>query len=128
MTVEEDADDVTSQTQQTTATINQPTWRSSATTLSTSNSFNQPTTAENTHKYTSTMDKITDFFSRREVLATLTMVPIIYFYWEALVESLDGSTFKAVLIVAFFWMGIAIDVSQHMTGQPGGHDHHHHHD
>ena len=71
------------------------------------------------------MDKLSDFFSRREVLATLTMVPAVYFYWEALVESLEGSTFKAVLIVAFFWLGIAVDISQHMTGQPGGHDHHH---
>ena len=73
------------------------------------------------------MDKITAFFSRREVLATLTMVPIIYFYWEALVESLEGSTAKAALIVSFFWVGIAVDLSEHMTGQPGGGDHHHHH-
>ena len=75
------------------------------------------------------MDRIVTFFSRRDVIATLTVVPATYFYWGDLVESLEGSRWIAALIVVGAWVGIAVDLNEHMTGQPegaGGHHHHHH--
>jgi hypothetical protein len=61
---------------------------------------------------------------RREVMATLLVVPTVYFYFGDLVTSLDGSLVKATLIVLFFWVAMAVDVSQHMTGQPEAGHHH----
>jgi len=72
--------------------------------------------------------KVMDVLSRREVLATLTVVPATYWYWNDLVASLDGSKWTASIIVVSAWVGIAVDVNEHMVGQPGGggggHDHH----
>lgn len=69
------------------------------------------------------MDRIVAFFSRREVIATLTVVPLTYFYWGALVESLESKPI-AVLIVVGAWVGIATDLNEHMTGQPEAPHHH----
>lgn len=74
------------------------------------------------------MDKLSSFLNSRPVFATLIVGPAVYFYWESLLESLEGSVFKATMIVAFFWFGIAADVQKNMVGQPGGDDDHHHHD
>jgi hypothetical protein len=70
------------------------------------------------------MDRVVSFFSRREIMATVTVLPLSYWYWGRLVESLEGSTFKAVLIVLCAWVGMAVDLNEHMVGQPeagGGH-------
>jgi len=72
------------------------------------------------------MERLTGFFSRRDVIATLTVVPLTYLYWQDLVESLDGSYKIAALIVVAAWVGIATDLNEHMTGQPEGGAHHHH--
>ena len=68
------------------------------------------------------------FFGRRDVIATLTVVPLTYLYWNDLVESLDGNVYIASLIVVGGWFGIAIDLNEHMVGQPESGDHHDHHD
>jgi len=74
---------------------------------------------------TSAASSIWSFLGQREVIATLTVVPAVYFYWKDLVESLEGNVFVACLIVVGAWFGIAIDLNEHMTGQPeSDHDHH----
>ena len=71
--------------------------------------------------------RLISILTRRDVLATLTVVPLTYYYWCTLVESLDGSKTIATLIVVGAWVGIAVDLNEHMTGQPET-PHHHHHD
>ena len=73
------------------------------------------------------MNDIVSFLSRREVIATVVVPPVAYWYWNPLVESLDNSVPMAVLIVVCAWVGIATDLNKHMTGQPEA-AHHHHHD
>jgi hypothetical protein len=54
----------------------------------------------------------------RFAACTLLMVPLTYYYWEPLVESLDGSKPLAVLIVLLAWACGSIDLNEHMVGQP----------
>lgn len=68
---------------------------------------------------------ILSFLQRREILATLTVAPLSYWYWTNLLESLDGNICVALLIIVGGWFSIAIDLNEHMIGQPeGDHDHH----
>jgi hypothetical protein len=81
----------------------------------------------NTMVLVAMIQQVGKVLQRREVFATLLVVPAVYFYFGDLVASLDGSLFKAALIVLFFWVAMAVDVSQHMTGQPDADHHHDHH-
>ena len=67
------------------------------------------------------------FLGQRPVIATLTVVVLSYFYWNALVESLHGSLSKAVFVVICAWVAMAVDLNEHMVGQPEATNHHHHH-
>jgi len=61
---------------------------------------------------------------RREVTATITVVPLTWYYWRDLVASLDDNRYLAGLIVVGAWCGIAVDLNEHMVGQPEApHDH-----
>ena len=51
------------------------------------------------------LTKLSNILSRREVLATLTVVPVVYFYWSDLLDSLDGNRAVASLIVIGAWFG-----------------------
>jgi hypothetical protein len=54
----------------------------------------------------------------RFVACTLLMIPLTYYFWEQLVESLDGSKPLAGLIVLLAWACGSIDLNEHMVGQP----------
>jgi Co/Zn/Cd efflux system component len=85
-----------------------------------------------TQQDNSNMSRLTTSFwrilERREVIATLTVVPATYWCWTDLVVSLGGNQYIASLIVVGAWFGIAVDLNENMVGQPEGGDHHHDHD
>ena len=64
------------------------------------------------------MSQFWSFLGRRDVIATLTVVPSAWFYWQDLVDSLEGNRGVACLIVVGAWFGIAVDLNEHMVGQP----------
>lgn len=53
----------------------------------------------------------------RLVLAVFVVTPLVYIYWNDLLSSLDGSLFKAVLIVMCAYAGTLIDLND-LSGQP----------
>ena len=57
------------------------------------------------------------FSTRRVVIWTIVVLLVSCRYWKTLVESLDGSLYKAVLIVVLAWTCGCIDVNE-MVGQP----------
>ena len=68
--------------------------------------------------------KLLNLGSRRDVIATLTVIPLTCWYWNDLLDSLDGNKTIASLIVIGAWFGIAVDLNEHMVGQPEApHDH-----
>lgn len=69
------------------------------------------------------MDAITMI---RPILCTAAIAILFYLgYWESLVESLEGSIFKAGLIVLMAWVcGAFVDLND-MSGQPDDDDHEH---
>jgi RsiW-degrading membrane proteinase PrsW (M82 family) len=54
---------------------------------------------------------------RRVVIWTCIVVLLTFIYWNALVNSLNGSIVKAGLVVVFAWTVGSIDVNE-MVGQP----------
>ena len=57
----------------------------------------------------------------RVVLTFLTTVPLCYYFWNDLLESLDGSTFKASLVVLLAVFCGCVDMNG-LTDQPHDHD------
>eukprot|EP00592_Proboscia_alata_P010224 CAMPEP_0194362122 /NCGR_PEP_ID=MMETSP0174-20130528/9800_1 /TAXON_ID=216777 /ORGANISM="Proboscia alata, Strain PI-D3" /LENGTH=74 /DNA_ID=CAMNT_0039134747 /DNA_START=123 /DNA_END=347 /DNA_ORIENTATION=+ len=63
--------------------------------------------------------------NNRVIVTFLIAIPALYFYWDTLLDQMNGDIMKASLVVM---MGIAagcIDLNENMTGQPEGafHDH-----
>mmetsp|Transcript_31570 Transcript_31570/g.52121 ORF Transcript_31570/g.52121 Transcript_31570/m.52121 type:complete len:83 (-) Transcript_31570:838-1086(-) len=62
--------------------------------------------------------------TRRAIIWTSIVVPVALYYWPQLVNSLEGSTPIAGLIVLMAWICGCVDLNE-MTGQPDDeHDHH----
>jgi hypothetical protein len=59
----------------------------------------------------------------RILLATCIVIPVSYWYWSSLLESLDGSTWKAWLVVGLAWVFLQVDNAD-MVGQPEAPHHH----
>mmetsp|Transcript_30746 Transcript_30746/g.29621 ORF Transcript_30746/g.29621 Transcript_30746/m.29621 type:complete len:83 (+) Transcript_30746:13-261(+) len=55
--------------------------------------------------------------STRTCLAVFVVTPIVWCQWDNLLRSLDGSYFKAILIVICAYGGTLIDLND-MVGQP----------
>jgi hypothetical protein len=63
------------------------------------------------------LSSISSCCSRRAVLWTLVVAFLTFRFWNELVQSLDGSAFKATLVILLAWACGSIDVHD-MVGQP----------
>jgi hypothetical protein len=63
--------------------------------------------------------------TQRALLWTCLVLPVSCLYWSRLVESLEGNTWLASLVVLMAWICGCVDMNE-LTGQPEGeHDDHH---
>lgn len=56
-------------------------------------------------------------------LRVLILIPLAFYYYDQILASLDNSHFKAVLILACVFTGVAVDLND-LTGQPHEDDDH----
>ena len=63
--------------------------------------------------------------TRRAIGWTCFLIPCSVYFWNALVDSLDGSIWQACLIVLLAWVCGCTDIND-LTSQPeGAHEHDH---
>ena len=54
----------------------------------------------------------------RLLVTTFIILPVCGYYWEELVQQMDGSKLNAFIIVSFAIMCGLVDLNKNMTGQP----------